>query len=287
MQDIPTAQPIGDHVLSLPDGRRLAWAEWGRADGPAALLLHRSPGSRLFDPDPSATAAAGVRLLTMDRPGYGGTDPVVDPRRTDVAGDVAALAGALGLERVALLGWSGGGQFAVEAAATLGDRVRSLSLLATPAPDEEIPWVAEQFRPMAAGVRADPIAAVASIQDAVRWYPDNPDAVVAFDACAADTEVRGRLGVNAALTIMMREGAHQGGAGMAFDVVAGARGDSFRFGHVRGPVKLWYGDADPIGPEHGRWYADRLAGTTLTVLPGAGHLLPITHWTAILEAALV
>jgi pimeloyl-ACP methyl ester carboxylesterase len=286
MQDLPTSRPIGDHVLPLPGGRRLAWAEWGRSDGLTAVLLHRSPGSRLFDPDPAATAAAGVRLLTLDRPGYGGTDPVADPRRTDVAEDVAALADALGLDRVAVLGWSGGGQFAVEVAATLGDRVRSLSLLATPAPDEEIPWVAEEFRPMAAGVRADPIAAVASIREAGRWYSDNPDAVVAFDACAADTEVRGRPGVNAALTVMMREGARQGASGMAFDVVAGARGDSFRFGDVRGPVKLWYGDADPIGPEHGRWYAARLPGATLTVLPGAGHLLPITHWAAILEAAL-
>jgi pimeloyl-ACP methyl ester carboxylesterase len=286
MQDVPTSPPIRDHVLSLPGGRRLAWAEWGRADGPAALLLHRSPGSRLFDPSPAATAAAGVRLLTLDRPGYGGTDPVADPRRTDLAEDVAALAGALGLERVAILGWSGGGQFAVEAAAGLGDRVRSLSLLATPAPDEEIPWVPEEFRPMAAGVRADPIAAVASIEEACRWYADDPDAVVAFDACPADTEVRSRPGVHAALTIMMREGARQGAAGMAFDVVAGARGDSFRFRDVRGPVNLWYGDADPIGPEHGRWYADRLAGATLTVLPGAGHLLPIPHWAAILEAAL-
>jgi pimeloyl-ACP methyl ester carboxylesterase len=287
MQDAPTASPIDDHVLSLPGGRRLAWAEWGRADGPAALLLHRSPGSRLFDPDPSATAAAGVRLLTLDRPGYGGTDPVADPRRADAAEDVAALAAALGLEGVAVLGWSGGGQFAVEAAAGLGDRARSLSLLATPAPDEEIPWVAEELRPMAAGVRDDPIAAVASIKEAGSWYPDNPDAVAAIDAGAADTEVRSRPGVGAALRTMMREGARQGAAGMAFDVVAGARGDSFRFREVRAPVKLWYGDADPIGPEHGRWYADRLAGATLTVLPGAGHLLPIAHWAAILEAALV
>jgi pimeloyl-ACP methyl ester carboxylesterase len=278
--------PIADQVLPLPGGRRLAWAEWGRTTGPAVLLLHRSPGSRLFDPDPSATAAAGVRLLTVDRPGYGRTDPVPDPRRADVAGDVAALADALGLERLALLGWSAGGHYALETAARLGGRARSLSLLATPAPDEEIPWVAEEFRPLGAGVRADPVAAVASITEACRWYADNPEGAVGYDASPADVEVRSRPGVTEALSTMMREGARQGAAGMAFDVVAGSRGDPFPVGEVRAPVRLWYGDADPIGPEHGRWYAERLADATLTVLPNAGHLLPIPHWAAILEAAL-
>jgi pimeloyl-ACP methyl ester carboxylesterase len=137
-----------DHTLPLPDGRGLGWAEWGRPDGPPVLLLHCSPGSRLLDPDPDATRAAGVTLLTMDRPGYGRTDPVVDPRRALVAGDVEALVDALGLGYVTVMGWSGGGYFAVEAAARLGGRVRSLSLLATPAPDEEIPWVPDQFRPL-------------------------------------------------------------------------------------------------------------------------------------------
>jgi pimeloyl-ACP methyl ester carboxylesterase len=50
-------------------------------------------------------------------------------------------------------------------------------------------------------------------------------------------------------------------------------------------VRLWYGDADWIGPAHGRWYADRLADSQLNIVPGAGHLLPLTNWRAILDAA--
>ena len=55
---------------------------------------------------------------------------------------------------------------------------------------------------------------------------------------------------------------------------------------VRVPVHLWYGESDAIGPRHGEWYAARLPGASLTVLPGAGHLLPVANWGRILEAAL-
>jgi pimeloyl-ACP methyl ester carboxylesterase len=254
--------------------------------GPPVLLLHRSPGSRLFDPDPAATATAGIRLLTVDRPGYGGTDPVTDPRRAAVAADVAALADALDLDELALLGWSGGGQFAIEVAKTLGSRVRSVSLLATPAPDEEVPWLAEEFRQMLRGLADDPVGAAVAIARAGQWFADNPDAVVAADPSEADEEVRGRPGVTEALTVMMREGARQGATGLAFDAVAGSRRDPFPFAEITSPVYLWYGDADPIGAEHGRWFASHFEEATMTVLPGAGHLLPITHWAAILDRAL-
>src|SRR4030088_2968465 len=109
MQRSRTTAPIRDEVLRLPDGRRLAWAEWGRPDGPPAVLLHSSPGSRLLDPDPAATEAAGARLITVDRPGFGGSDPAPDPTMAGFAADLAALADRLGLRPVALVGWCRGG----------------------------------------------------------------------------------------------------------------------------------------------------------------------------------
>jgi pimeloyl-ACP methyl ester carboxylesterase len=277
--------PTSDHTLTRPDGRRIAWAEWGDPEGQAALLFHRNPGSRLLDPDPGATAAVGVRLITFDRPGYGGTDPVTDPTRSAVASDVAALVGELDVDEVAVIGWSGGGMFALEAVAALGSRVRSLSLVCTPAPDEEIAWVPDEFRSLTAQVPADPQRALAAITEACGFYAENPEAAADSDPGAADAEVRSQAQIGDALRAMMREGARQGAIGMAADVVAGSRGDPLPLAEIRAPVRLWYGDADWIGPQHGRWYADRLADAALTVVPGAGHLLPLTNWRAILEAA--
>ena len=89
----PTARRDGG--LSLPDGRNLAYAEWGTSSGPPVLLFHGGPGSRLFCPDYEATMSSGVRLITIDRPGFGGSDP--QPGRTLLgwADDVSAFADAL------------------------------------------------------------------------------------------------------------------------------------------------------------------------------------------------
>jgi pimeloyl-ACP methyl ester carboxylesterase len=67
--------------------------------------------------------------------------------------------------------------------------------------------------------------------------------------------------------------------------VAGGRGDRPSLDKLRIPVRLWYGEADWIGPEHGRWYADRIEGSRLNVVAGAGHLLPLLRWNAILTEA--
>lgn len=278
--------PVDDQVIRLADGRSLAYASWGTTDGPPVVLLHRAPGSRLLDPDPDATAAAGVRLLTLDRPGYGATSPVSDPWRRDAATDVVALLDVLELDDVALVGWSGGGQFAAEAAAALGDRARSLSLVATPAPDDEVGWLDDDMRSLAAEVRADPVAAMPTVLEAVRFIADHPDEMAAADPSPADAQLRDQPDVLAALVAMTREGLRAGPHGSAFDVVTGSRHDPLPLDRIRVPVQLWYGEEDPIGVEHGRWYADRLADATLTVVPGAGHLLPLEHWREILAGAV-
>lgn len=287
MSQSTTTTPTRDDLLRLPDGRRLAWAEWGHPGGPAVVLLHPSPGSRLVDPDQAATRAAGVRLITVDRPGFGGSDPVADPSFAGFGADLAVLAADLGLVKIALLGWSGGGMYAVAAAAgALRERVRSLSLLASPAPDDEVPWVADQFRPRIASVREDPRGALPAIAEALSGIAAQPEAVLQMWKGPDEAPVVDRPEVAEALLRWVREGVRQGGLGMAADVVAGSRGDQLPVDEVRAPARLWYGDADPIGRQHGEWYASRLPGAGLTVLAGSGHLLPVAHWDRILEAAL-
>jgi pimeloyl-ACP methyl ester carboxylesterase len=282
---MPATQPgpLADaHVTSA--GRRIAYAEWGAPDGPPVILMHRSPGSRLFDPDPAATAAAGVRLITIDRPGYGGTDPLAAPTRADAAADVVAVADALGLDRIALAGWSGGGQMAVGAAARLGERIRSLSIIVAPAPHEEVPWRPAEMEPLMDLIRRDPAAGLAAASEMMAAFTD-PDMLLLADEGAADAATRARPGVADALRAMYAEAGRQGGS--AFDVVAGSLPDALPLAAVRAPAWLWYGDKDrTIGAQHGRWYAERLPRAELTVVAGAGHLLPVDHWAAILERAL-
>jgi len=280
-------QPRIDRTIDAPDGRRIGIAEFGCADGPAVVLLHRSPGSRLLDPDPAATAAAGARLICVDRPGYGTTDPVSTPNRAAAADDLEAVVEALGLDDVALVGWSGGGQFAVQAATRPGVRARSLTLLATPAPYYEVPWaMPPELVALCDRVPDDPAAGLAEAREAMAWFAEAPQAGALGDPSPADAAARELPGVADALVAMAREGARQGVGGIVFDIVAGSLRDPFAFEAIDMPVDLFGGDADlNVGLEHLDWWAGRLRGARRHVLPDTGHLLAVTHWEEILDVA--
>jgi pimeloyl-ACP methyl ester carboxylesterase len=99
-------------TAELHDGRRLGYAEWGPADGTPVLGFLGTSLSSLAHLGEDAPRAAGVRLVLVDRPGYGRSDH--QPGRTllDWPADVAELADALAIERFAVFGMSGGGPYA-------------------------------------------------------------------------------------------------------------------------------------------------------------------------------
>src|SRR5207245_3071247 len=104
--------------VRLPDGRRLAYDDAGDPAGRPLLFFHGLGASRRArHPDDGVAAGLGVRLLTVDRPGIGGSDPLLRRRLLDWPGDVAALADELGLDRFAVAGWSAGGPHALACAA--------------------------------------------------------------------------------------------------------------------------------------------------------------------------
>jgi pimeloyl-ACP methyl ester carboxylesterase len=279
-------QPRSDRTIDAPNGRRIGVAEFGAADGRPVMLLHRSPGSRLLDPDPDATAAAGVRLICIDRPGYGASDPVPSPQRSAAAEDLEAVVAALELDDVALIGWSGGGQFAVEAAARPGVRPRSLTLLASPAPYWEVPWIPTELVEICDAVPEDPAAGLEAVRAALAAYAEAPAAFALSDPSPADAAARERPGVSDALAAMAVEGARQGAEGIAFDVVAGSLRDPFPLDAIDVSVHLFGGDADHnIGLEHLEWWSAHLRDAERHVLPDTGHLLAVTHWAEILAAA--
>jgi pimeloyl-ACP methyl ester carboxylesterase len=114
----------GTHAAEAPDGRTLTFAEWGDPDGFPVFSLHGTPNSRFARHyDEGKYAEAGARVITYDRPGYGGSEQNAGRRVVDCVGDVAAIADALGIERFAVTGASGGGPHALAVAARLPERV--------------------------------------------------------------------------------------------------------------------------------------------------------------------
>jgi len=93
-------------IITLADGRRLAYAEYGAASGKPVFLMHGFPDSHITrNPDDELTASLGVRLIIPDRPGIGGSDYKPARALVERVDDITALADHLGLGRFAVLGW--------------------------------------------------------------------------------------------------------------------------------------------------------------------------------------
>jgi pimeloyl-ACP methyl ester carboxylesterase len=126
---------VTSDVITLPDGRRLRWHEFGEPGGSPVIYTAGTPVSGLgggaYD---QAARAAGLRWISPDKPGYGGSDFQRERSLTSWADDLAALAGHLGLHRFALAGESGGGPFTLAAAHRLAGRVRVVVLIASGGP---------------------------------------------------------------------------------------------------------------------------------------------------------
>jgi pimeloyl-ACP methyl ester carboxylesterase len=118
-------------LVALPDGRTLAADDVGAPDGRPLIYVHGTPDSRLArHPDDGIARRLGVRLVAIDRPGFGHSSP--DPAGTvaSFGRDVGVLGRELGLEDVAVLGWSAGAVAALGVAAACGPLVRTVGIAA-------------------------------------------------------------------------------------------------------------------------------------------------------------
>jgi pimeloyl-ACP methyl ester carboxylesterase len=286
MPEMTSAQHL-DHRVELADGRTIALNEYGVADGPAVIFLPSSPGSRLLDPDPSATVGAGVRLLTVDRPGYGASSPYaadVVPTFADSADDLDTVLAHLGIDTAAVVGWSNGGVHALALAARHPERVRAAALLGTPASDDDVPWVPEEQRALGQVMRNDRGSARATVESVIGPATESAENGVGMLADGAADEALGKdPDVHARLLHMLEGAFAQAASGLAADIVAGHVAPwGFDPAAVRVPVALWYGEDDGIvTPAHAAYWHGVLADSTVHVVPG-GHLLPFTVWAEVL-----
>jgi pimeloyl-ACP methyl ester carboxylesterase len=267
--------------IRAADGRRLAVRVSGNPTGHPVVYLHGTPGSRV-GPFPSGRVLyeLGVRLISFDRPGYGGSDRRVSRLVCDVAADVLAIANHLEIERFAVIGRSGGGPHALACAAMLPDRVTRAGVLVSIAPleAEGLDWFAgmaesnvreyttaaeapesliEELAQTAAKIKADPMSHVATL---------GPELPLADRRVVADAGIRVLLAKNFA------EALRDSAAGWIDDTLAFCSPWGFDLSDIRVPVLLWHGEDDVFSPaEHARWMAERIPTAELRVRPEAAH----------------
>ncbi len=128
---VSTPTTASDRSVLLSDGRQLAYIECGDPAGEPVFHFHGHPGSRLEALIASdAAARAGVRLISVDRPGMGRSDFKPRRRLLEWADDIAALADALAIDKFAVEGTSGGGPYTAACAFKLADRITACGIVA-------------------------------------------------------------------------------------------------------------------------------------------------------------
>ena len=265
--------------VRLRDGRLLTYAESGDLAGRPAFYFHGFPGSRkegaLID---RPAAAHGVRVIAVDRPGYGGSDPRPGRTLLDWADDVGELADTLGVERFLVIGASGGGPYVAACARRLGDRLAGAGILCGMGPGDDPSLARRMMALYRVGLRvARRVPAIARptfavVGPAIRRWPEFFVRRIAAGATAPDRSFFENPDCTALFLATFREAFRKGIEGAVTDARLYARPWGFRLEEIRVEVRLWHGELDNVVPvEFGRHLAARIPGCRATFFPDEGH----------------
>lgn len=291
MADGPVAATPGESITLL-DGRRLGYAQFGDPGGTPVFFFHGAADSRLQrHADDSIAESLGVRLITVDRPGVGLSDFQRRRKLLDWADDTAALANSLALEYFAVLGYSMGGPHALACAYRLPGRVTMAGVVSGIAPFDRpgatvnlSPFVARMFACARVSARAVQLPIWLMGRNASR----DPGALLDSmfrDASAYDRAVYMEPGRRDNQIAALREASRQGMRGLSWELAVVARPWGFNLAEIETPVLLFYGGEDRTAPpQMGEYLASRIPRSTLTIWPDAGHQAIFVHWREVLAA---
>ena len=276
-----------EHTVQTPDGRTLAVQEAGDPGGKAVLVHMGSPNSRhIYGPNAADAAAKGLRLICYDRPGHGGSSPQPGRTHADCAADVRAICAALGIDRVAIWGISGGGAHTLASAALLPDLVVAAAALAGLAPygADGLDWFdgmgkdnADDFKLLIDDRAASRAKLEKEREELLATTAD--DLTKAFESLLTPVDAATLTGEIAEyLSFSGHEGLAPGIEGWYEDAIAQVSPWGFDIADISVPVMVMHGRQDkfvPVG--HGEWLAARVPGVDARILDNDGHLTLLEH----------
>ena len=280
-------------TLQLKDGRKLGYAEFGTPSGEPVFMFHGFPGSRLDAAmGESVGASQDVRLIAIDRPGFGLSD--FKPHRTiaDWPADVVELADALGIDRFCAMGISGGGPYAAACARFIPDRLNSVAIVAGVGPFQA-PG-AKQGMMLANRILFSVSAYVPRFVGYVmtkmlkRMLRDPEEFVRRMGSALPEVDrvVMARPDIRDAFIASAQESIRQGSRGVSQESALFARPWGFHLSDIEMEVLLFQGELDVnVPPVMGRYQASQIPNCIARYFPNDGHLsLAVERQPEILES---
>ena len=296
MASIDVLEGVRDRRIERPDGRTVAFTEWGDPGGTPLLRVPGTPGSRFsIRADRSHWAERNLWAITTERPGFGASTPLPGRGFAEPADDLAAILDELGIDRCHVIGGSGSAPHQLAFAARHPDRVRAMTILVGAAPntDEEADRMVgvnaeayrlvkesdlDGFRKLLDGLRdsilEDPLASIRQTMDKA------PD---------ADREVMTDPKWQAAFEVSSREAMAQGVDGWLDEGVAIMRSwDDVVPADVKTSVTWWHAasDANALLSAAERLVAQLPNARMVRFGDHEGHFAPYTRETEILDELL-
>jgi pimeloyl-ACP methyl ester carboxylesterase len=271
-----------NNVITLSDGRSLAYEEFGPPDGKPLLIFHGNPGSRLdiYLMGKDNINRNDIRIIAPDRPGIGQSTFQPSREILDWPKDVAALADTLGLEDFAAIGISCGAPYLAACAYAIPERLSAAGIVSGTAPftapgvlkgmgpgryyflaAQRVPFLArQQLKMMGTGV--------SSAQNREKFTRQMlsllPD---------ADKETLSDPTLRGAFFDSIQEGLKQSPDGLVYDAALINQSWGFDLEAINMPVHLWHGEADRNAPvAMGRYLAETIPNSRAKFIPGEGHL---------------
>ncbi|WP_344615844.1 alpha/beta hydrolase [Dactylosporangium salmoneum] len=266
------------------NGRKLAVEIAGDSDGFPIILMHGTPGSRCGPkPRPIVLYRMGVQLITYDRPGYGDSDRHEGRSVADAAVDVHAIARHLRLERLAVVGRSGGGPHALACGASdlLRDLVTRIAVLVTLAPPDapDLDWhggMNVQNRRAHSASEQMLIALLTARAERARTNPQSILDQLEPELTGTDHTVVRDIVLGNLLRESYAEAVRTSPHGWIDDGLAFHKDWGFDPASIKVPVKIWHGDQDGFSPtSHSRWLATRIPTAEAHIEKGVGHFTAV------------
>lgn len=280
---VSIARPKLEGTIAVGDDRQIGFAEFGDPQGRAIFWLHGTPGARRQIPMEARVYAetANIRLIGIDRPGIGSSTPHQYDTVFAFTEDLRTIADTLGIDKMIVVGLSGGGPYTLACAAAMPDRVVAAGVIGGVAPTTGSDAISGGSMGTL-GLRVAPLLQMAgtpiglAATALIRLIQPVASPVVDLYGRVspeADRRLLARPEIKAMFLDDLLNGSRkQLGAPFA-DIIAFARDWGFRLDEVKVPVRWWHGDLDHIVPfEHGQHVVSMLPDAQLYHLPGESHL---------------
>ena len=278
-------------VVQLATGRKVGVYEYGDPNGRPVFALHGTPACGAgFNWTDGPARARGIRVIAPDRPGIGHSDPVPMASVSEYPPELGALADALEIDRFAVIGYSGGGPYALAVAHRFAERVLAVEIVSGAGEigawatwkdlarsDRQLTWLSLHTPAVARAVfRIADIGARTAPRTALRS--------AATEMSARDREVLASLGSPSEALALFTQALAHSSDGVVTDYALLARPWRVPLGEISVPVHCWHGTHDTLVPlALSEALTARLPDAELTTWPGEGHLALIPHIAEVLD----